>query len=303
MKTKLSFVPHGINKNIFRPITEGDIDYEEFKKIETDFKNKHGVKFIIFWNNRNIRRKQPGDVILAFKKFCDMLPKENRKEVCLLMKTQVVDENGTDLWAVKKNICPNYKVLFEDSIIIPKVMNFFYNLADVTINIASNEGFGLSNAESIMAGTVTVTNVTGGLQDQCRFEDEHGKWIKVTPQFPTNHKGKYKVCGKWVKPIFPSSISLQGSPYTPYIFDDRVDADDVAKAIFEWYDTDKQDRINAGLTGREWLCSEESGLSSFEMCRRMKRDISNLLNEWKAPDAISIFEVKPKQYNEEIGIV
>ena len=47
-----------------------------------------------------------------------------------------------------------------------KEMNILYNVADVTINIASNEGFGLATAESLMAGTPIVVNVTGGLQDQ-----------------------------------------------------------------------------------------------------------------------------------------
>ena len=32
--------------------------------------------------------------------------------------------------------------------------------------------------------------------------------------------------GDWVKPIFPSNISCQGSPPTPYIFDDRVQYED-----------------------------------------------------------------------------
>ena len=41
-------------------------------------------------------------------------------------------------------------------------MNFLYNIADVTINIASNEGFGLATCESLMSGTPIIVNVTGG---------------------------------------------------------------------------------------------------------------------------------------------
>jgi glycosyltransferase involved in cell wall biosynthesis len=77
-----------------------------------------------------------------------------------------------------------------------------YNMADVTVNIASNEGFGLSGAESLMTGTPIINNVTGGLQDHMRFEDERGDWIEFTTDIPSNHDGTYKKCGKWAKPVF-----------------------------------------------------------------------------------------------------
>jgi hypothetical protein len=57
----------------------------------------------------------------------------------------------------------------------------------------------------------------------------------LTGEFATNHTGKYKKHGAWVKPVFPSNRSLQGSPATPYIFDDRVKFEDVADAIMYWY--------------------------------------------------------------------
>ena len=53
------------------------------------------VEFIVFYNNRNIRRKNPGDVVLAFKTFCDMLSPEEASKCALLMHTQP-KENGTD---------------------------------------------------------------------------------------------------------------------------------------------------------------------------------------------------------------
>ena len=49
------------------------------------------------------------------------------------------------------------------ALITPKDMNLMYNMADVTVGISSNEGFGLSTAESLMAGTPIIVNVTGGL--------------------------------------------------------------------------------------------------------------------------------------------
>ena len=71
------------------------------------FKSKLDVEFVFFWNNRNIRRKQPADLILAYKTFCDTLPKEKSDKCVLLMNTQASDENGTDLNAVKDALCPD----------------------------------------------------------------------------------------------------------------------------------------------------------------------------------------------------
>ena len=37
-------------------------------------------------------------------------------------------------------------------------MNYLYNSVDIYMNIASNEGFGLSGAESLMCGTPIINN-------------------------------------------------------------------------------------------------------------------------------------------------
>lgn len=273
----VQYVPHGINENRYFPINDTHPLYNEFRIFQADFKTKNDVDFIVFWNNRNIRRKQPGDLILAYKTFCDTLPKEKAAKCALLMHTQPVDENGTDLFAVKNAICPDYKVLFSDHAVDNKIMNFYYNIADVTVNIGSNEGFGLSGAESLMAGTPIINNVTGGLQDHCRFEDESGNWIEFTTEFPSNHNGTYTKCGKWAKPVFPSNRSLQGSIPTPYIFDDRVRFEDVADAISYWYNMTNEDRIICGLAGRDWVTSEESMMSARRMSERFVECINTCL--------------------------
>ena len=64
------------------------------------------IEFVLFYNNRNIRRKLPGDVIMAFKTFCDKLSKEEADKCALLMHTTPVDKNGTDLPAVKNAVAP-----------------------------------------------------------------------------------------------------------------------------------------------------------------------------------------------------
>lgn len=286
-----AFVPHGINSKYYHPIEDGHKDFTDFKNFENEFRVTNNVDFLIFWNNRNIRRKQSGDLILAYRKFCDSLPKDKSSRVCLLMHTEPVDENGTDLIAVKSTLCNDYKVIFSDNKLGVKELNFIYNLADVTVNIASNEGFGLSGAESIMAGTPIINNVTGGLQDQCRFSDDNGNWIDFDMDVSSNHAGTYKNHGEWVKPVFPSNRSLQGSVVTPYIFDDRCRFEDVADAIAYWYNMSRDDRKKFGKKGREWALSEESGMSSIEMSNRFVKHIDRLLSDWKPRESFTVEKV------------
>jgi glycosyltransferase involved in cell wall biosynthesis len=299
----VQWVSHGINENHIFPITETHTQWSEFTKFRDEFKHNNDVDFVVFWNNRNIRRKQPGDLILAYKEFCDSLPKEKADRCILFLHTQPVDENGTDLYAVKNALCPDYKVLFSDRPVDTKTMNFFYNLADVTINIGSNEGFGLSGAESLMAGTPIINNVTGGLQDHCRFEDENGDWIEFSTEFPSNHAGKYKKCGKWAYPVFPSNRSLQGSPMTPYIFDDRVDYKDVALGIKYWHDLLPETRKEYGMAGHTWVSGNESNMSARRMGDRFIECINTCLEKWTPRKRFTTYKIEQSKKFEKVGVL
>ena len=257
---QVTYVPHGCNTESFYPITSLHEEWGELKSFRAGLADKD-IEFIVLYNSRNIRRKMPGDVVLAFKTFCDMLPKEKADKCCLLMHTQPRDENGTDLPELVKAVAPDVKVYFSDSKLDNKHMNFLYNMADVTINIASNEGWGLSTTESLLTETPIIVNTTGGLQDQCGFKKDDGSYLTVddyTTGWGSNHDGRYKKCGEWAKPVFPSSISLVGSVPTPYIFDDRCRWDDTADKIKEWYDMGDEERKRCGELGREYAFSERT---------------------------------------------
>ena len=265
----IKYVPHGINDKHFFPIREG---HENFGLLQEFKKNMFGEKeidFVVVFNSRNIRRKSPGDVILSYKLFCDMIGEEASKKCALVMHTQAVDENGTDLYAVREALCDeNVNVFFSQDKLDTPQMNLLYNVADVGLLITSNEGWGLSLTETMMAGRMIIANVTGGMQDQMRFEHD-GKWIDFTPNFPSNHRKTVKDCGDWAVPVFPSNISLVGSVPTPYIFDDRCAPEDVAKALCDVYDMPKEERDAKGLLAREWVTSDESGMSARQMCENV----------------------------------
>jgi hypothetical protein len=290
-----TYIPHGIPDEKFFPIEKLDKKMIDFKK---NMLQKKEYDFVVFWNNRNIRRKLPSDVILAYKTFCDMLPKEQSDKCVLIMHTAPVDNNGTDLPAVVKELCPNYDVIFSHRKLEEEQLNWLYNIADVQVNMASNEGFGLGTAEAVMSGTPIIVNVTGGLQDQCGFKikGKHVTYQDYSEIVSFHDDRKWKdnpdlTHGEWVKPVWPSNRSLQGSIPTPYIFDDRCRWDDVADRLKEWYDTPKDERVNAGLKGREWMMTEEIGMSSKHMCDRFVHDMEQTWEKWTPRKRFTLHKV------------
>lgn len=275
----VKYIPHGIDSDIFRPVDKTDPKFIEFKK---NLFNDKDIEFVVFFNSRNIHRKRPSDTILAYRQFCDTIGKEKAKKCALVMHTAANDNNGTDLRAVKQALCdPEYvNVYFSQDRLNPEQMNLLYNIADANILISSNEGWGLSLTEAMMTGTMIIPNVTGGMQDQCRFEDENGNWIDFDSEFPSNHRGTYKKCGEWAVPVFPSNISLAGSPTTPYIFDDRCSPEDAAEAIAEVYNLGEEERTKRGLAGREWAMSKEAKMSADSMVENITQAIDETLEKF-----------------------
>lgn len=276
----LEYVPHGVNSDIFKPIS---------KVSEETLKMVYGEKeydFILFYNNRNIRRKQTSDVIYSFKLFCDKLPKEKSEKCLLFMHTSPVDNNGTDLNVVIDRLCP-YDVKFTNGKLEQSILNELYNIVDCTINIASNEGFGLTTAESLMSGTPIIVNVTGGLQDQMGFNLSEDDYVKIGS---LHHKKTHgdKPHGEWVIPVWPSSINLNGSVLTPYISDDRVNDDDVADAIMGMYEYGKEKRKEIGLKGREFMLKN---LSNEIMCNKMIDSIETTIENWKPRKKFNLYQI------------
>jgi len=296
-ETNNTYVPHGINEKNFYPVDKNHKEWGDllqFRRIVTDGKD---YDFIVFWNNRNIRRKLPGDVILAYKTFCDMLPKDKAKKCVLIMHTQPKDPNGTDLPEVVRNVCPDHDVIFSHKKLSDKQLCYLYNMADVTINMASNEGFGLGTCESLICGTPISVNVTGGLQDQCGFKykdkfltAEDYSWVHSLHDDKKWKDNPDLTYGDWVKPVWPSNRSLQGSIPTPYIFDDRPRFEDFGDVLKEWYDMDKEERNRCGILGYEFVMSDDAMMSAKAMCQNFVKDMNNILDDYKPRKRYTIYK-------------
>lgn len=305
-KTLIKFCPHGVNEKVFFPITNEMPEYLTLQEMKKQLFGEKEYDFVTIWNSRNIARKCPSSVLESWKLFVDNLSEEEASKTCLIMHTQPMDENGTNLYAVHEMLFGNnkkYNVIFSEQRLTPEQMNLLYNCADICMLISSNEGWGLSLTEARMCGLPIIANVQGGMQDQMRFEDENENWIKFTKEFPTNHRGKYQDWGNWAYPVFPSNITLVGSIPTPYIYDERVQPIDVANQLLQAHN-DKlyfpEEYKEKCLAAREWVISDESMQSATWMCKNIINGINETFDVFTPREKYELIKVEtpnqPKHY-------
>jgi len=245
---RCSYIPHSVSMDNFKPLDEDEV--QKFKR--EHFGPHVDKKFVLFWNNRNARRKQTGDVIAAFAKFAEKVGKQN---VALFMHTAVHDPEGQDINAVAECFGVESNLIISEARIEPSRLNMLLNVCDATINIASNEGFGLGTLESLSSGTPIIVHFTGGLQYQI------GDWWNDLKDFRnqdqlTAHAKKLYRSGKgrwWGVPVFSASRSCTGSQPIPYIYDDKVNHDEVVAGLVKLYEMGRQKRKALGLEARQWV--------------------------------------------------
>tara|TARA_Y100001972_G_scaffold121684_1_gene166096 strand:+ start:536 stop:1966 length:1431 start_codon:yes stop_codon:yes gene_type:complete len=274
------YVPHGLNSKIFELLEDDNLELLDFKeKVQLEKDNE----FHLLFNSRNIRRKQVSNIIMAFKLFTDQLKPEDAKKCRLTLKTEGIFEHGTDLSAVIEYMCPpeTCRVGILDHKLSTEEMNLLYNSADGVVQLSNAEGWGLSLTEAMLTGTPFIATVTGGMQDQMRFEDEKGNWIDFNDEFPSNHHGKYKKHGEWALPVYTKASTLVGSPATPYIYDDHHDIEDAVDQIMNLYKMGDEKRKEIGQKGYDWAHSDEAGFTSEHMSKRFVDAVEELFSTWQ----------------------
>ena len=274
------YVPHGLNNKIFGILED---DAPELLRFNKNIGLKEENNFHLLFNSRNIRRKQVSNIIMAFRLFTDQLSPEDAEKCQLTLKTEPIFEHGTDLNAVIEYMCPpeTCRVGILNNKLSTEEMNLLYNSVDGVIQISNAEGWGLSLTEAMLTGTPFIASVTGGMQDQMRFEDKEGKWIEFNDEFPSNHYGKYKKHGEWALPVYTVASTLVGSPPTPYIYDDHHNINDVVDQIMKLYKMSKEERKSIGKKGYDWAKGEEAGFTSEIMSNRVMDAMEELFTTWK----------------------
>jgi len=246
----LHYVPHAVSPHYYKPLIDEQIlELREKAKIKEN-------QFVVFWNNRNARRKQSGTLIYWFKKF---LEKVGDKNAVLIMHTDPKDANGPDLNAVIENAgLTDGQVRFSVNRLEFDQLAAMYNIADVTVNISDAEGFGLGTLESLSCGTPIIVNMTGGLQEQVTDGEE---WFGVG--------------------IEPCSKAVIGSQEIPFIYEDRINEDDFVDALEKIYNMSKEERKALGKKGAEHVNKKYNFDNFVTKWNVVLRDIHEKFGSWE----------------------
>ncbi len=244
-EVKRKYIPHAV-PSAFSPFPE-----EERTKFRQDNFGDDADKFVVFWNNRNARRKQSGSLIFWFKKF---LNKVGQDKAVLIMHTDTKDQHGQDLDAIVQEIeMDKGQVKFSRHKMPPEHLARLYNACDVTVNISDAEGFGLATLESMACGTPIIVNKTGGLQEQI-----------------TDGKEVFGVG------IEPASKAIIGSQDIPFIREDRMNEDDFVNALEEIFNKTHKQRRKLGEKGRKHV---EKNYSFVEMEKNWVEFMDEIIEE------------------------
>lgn len=241
-------MPHCVDLNVFKPISAG----ERFTFKSSN--QKLDKDFVLFWNNKNGGRKHGATIIECFKKFLD----QTKADAVLLMHTDPHDQFGPNLLENAKMWGLENKVIFSTQKIPDEALNMLYNVADVSISISDAEGFGKFAEESLAAGTPLICNLTGGLVEQITGDD--GEFFGVG--------------------IKPASKAIVGSQQIPYIYEDRVNQEDVVNAMIKMYNLSNKEREELGQKGR-LHCEKYFDLKIFkEFWPNLLENIHNKNGSW-----------------------
>lgn len=259
---KTNFIPHSLPDTVFKPLAEDAIRQNKINLLGSGRVDD----FVLFWVNRNARRKRPNDVLWAWAEFINELKKTDpNPKVTLLMHTDPNDNEGPNLLATTELLGIKNHVVFSNQRVSFEHMNVLHNISDACINLAYAEGFGLATLESMKCGNPIIAPKTGGLTRQVvdhRDGSQNGVALDIVFQ------------------------TLVGSQTVPYIYEDYCSHKDAAAAIMKLYNMPKQERVALGLKAREYVQTEFGHQDTID---KWHDSLLELVTTWKTN--------KPKQWS------
>ena len=265
---KTNFVPHSLPGDLFYPLPKNTVKDHKIKLIGPE----RADHFVLFWVNRNARRKRPNDVLWGWAEFMKMLKEQhNKSNATLLMHTDPGDQEGPNLVATAERLGITDSVVFSNQRVEFEQMNMLHNISDACINISYAEGFGLSTLEAMQCGKPIIALKTGGLTRQVvdhRDGSENGVALDVDFQ------------------------SLVGSQQVPYIYEDYCSHKKTANAIMKLYSMSPGEKKALGEKCRAYAMSEFSHQKTIDLWHE---DLLKLVEGWKnkKPPQWKIEELNP----------
>lgn len=251
---RTNFIPHALPKEVFYPIDDESKVMDLKVQLLGEARKDH---FVLFWVNRNAKRKRPNDLLWAWQIFMEMIQdRYGKSDATLLMHTQPDDQEGPNLRSTAEMLGITSSLVFSPERLDFAKMNVLHNVSDACINISYAEGFGLSTLESMQCGRPIIALKTGGLTRQVvdhRDGSENGISLPVEMQ------------------------SLVGSQSVPYIYEDYCSARTTAEAIFKMYEMGHDERRKLGSKARDYVLSE---FSLERTVSEWDRTLTDLVDGW-----------------------
>ncbi len=250
---KVNYIPHAFPKEMYFPIPE-----KARQEIRRANMGPRAEWFTALWVNRNATRKLPSDVMEGWKLFLDRLEKEDgHRKAVLIMHTDPADQEGPNLHMVQDLLGLQNNVMFSTEKVEFKQMNLLHNMADCTINIAKNEGFGLSTLISLQCGKPIIALKTGGLTRQV-IDHRDGTELGVA-----------------IKPV---TRKLVGSQMVPFIYEDFASQEDVANAFMKIYRMSPEEKK---ALEEKMVSYAQTEFSYEKMISEWDRTLTATISEWE----------------------
>jgi len=251
---KTNFIPHALPKEIFFPMPQKDALDLKMKALGKDKKDD----FVVFWMNRNARRKRTNDVLEAWSLFVKNLEeKHGKRNVTLLMHTDPQDNEGPNLFATADMFGIQDTVMFSTQRVGFDQINIMHNISDCCLNISYAEGFGLATLESMQCGTPIIAPKTGGLTRQ------------VVDHRDGSHNGVA---------LDIELKTLVGSQSVPYIYEDYCSNEKIAEAIMEMYEKTPEEKEALSKKVVDYVESDFSFDKTIEMWHE---SLTEVLDTWE----------------------
>ena len=239
---RTNYIPHAVPNDLYYPMPKDESLTFKKKLLGAD-RVDH---FTCLYVSRNARRKMPSDILQSWKMFLEELEKKHgHKNATLVMHTDPMDQEGTNLFQVIDVLGVKNNVMFSKDRIGFNEMKLLYNACDTIVNRSCNEGFGLPTLEMMMCGKPIIVIKTGGLTRQVEDPDSGEQFgIGMEPEVRT----------------------MVGNHMVPYIYEDFVSHKTLRDSFMKMYEMGPDAR-------------EELGKRAMERAKK-EYDLTRVVTEW-----------------------
>ena len=183
------------------------------------------------------------------------------------MHTDPLDPDGTDLIEVAKELKVTENLRFSQNELEFNEINMLHNISDFCLNISFAEGFGLTTLQSLYTGTPIIVNKTGGLTRQI-IDKENLKTTGIG--------------------LSPDVTTISGVLNIPYLNEDYVSVEKVAKSIMDMFEKTPEERKVLGQNGIDLI---EREFNYTDMINKWDNSIEKTIKIFKENNRIRLEEV------------